>query len=76
MTSSQLTAWEFEKELTDVGLQSFGMETATTALWRTPKGYFISVPVLPDGQLYPDYLVGKALRQMNLVDGNTHSTSE
>lgn len=62
------TVLEFEKELADAGLQFVCMETATTARWRTPKGKFISVPVLPDGELYPHYLVGKAISQMNLVD--------
>lgn len=31
-------------------------------------GRFISVPVLPDGELYPHYLAGKAISQMNPVD--------
>ena len=62
------TALDFEEALRNAGLQHFGMETATTARWRTPKGKFISVPVLPDGVLYPDYLVGKAIREMNLLD--------
>lgn len=63
------TRAEFEDELRrTVGLTSTGMQTATLEAWRTPDGNIIVLRVLPDGELYPHYMVGSAAQQASAVD--------
>ena len=63
------TREEYEEELRHtVGLRPAGMQTRTLEAWLTPEGNTILLRVLPDGGLYPHYMVGKAAEQAALID--------
>ena len=55
------TREEFENELRNtLGLRSIRMVT--------PKGNTILIRTLPDGELYPHFMVGYVARQAELLD--------
>ena len=37
-------------------------------MWLTPHGKFISVPLLPNGEGYPHYLLGEVAQQVEAVE--------
>ena len=63
------TREEFENELRNtVGLRLVRVVTPTLERWVTPKGNTILIRTLPDGELYPHFMIGYIARQAELLD--------
>ena len=62
MAMRLLTKKEFESYLTDkLDLKKTDMATDTTRIWRTKSGKCMSIPDLPRGQRYPDYMLDQVI---------------
>ena len=56
---------QFEEQIKELwGLEPTDARTETGRLWKTPDGFSILVPVLPNGVLYPHYLIGEIANQI------------
>ena len=63
------TREEFEDELGNtLGLTFVRMVSPTLARWVTPQGNTILIRTLPDGELYPHFMVGYVAQQVELLD--------
>ena len=63
------TREEFENELRNtLGLKFIRVVTPTLERWVTPKGNTILIRALPDGELYPHFMVGYVARQAEFPD--------
>ena len=69
MAYREYTRHEFEAELRQtLELEQVGPETATTEKWRTRKGKSVSVPMFPDGDPYPHFIVGMIAQEVLRLD--------
>ena len=68
MAMQLFTKKEFEAELKKLGLISTEHTFPTSRMWKTPKGRHISIPILPRGERYADWMLDEAIRQVDLID--------
>lgn len=60
---------EFEEELKRLwGLAPTDQRRGTFRIWKTPSGKHLTVPELPEGQLYPHYYVGDVAAQIKALE--------
>ena len=63
------TREEFERELREtLGLRCIGPENATMERWMTTGGRLLLIRILPDGEMYPHFMVGSIANQVRLLD--------
>lgn len=60
---------EFEAELKEKWeLVPTDQKFKTYRIWETKKGHFLTVPILPAGESYPDYFLDTVLEQLSALD--------
>ena len=65
------TKEEFEAELREKwDLIPTSEKFKTYRIWKTRKGHFLTVPILPAGERYPDYFLDTVLEQRKAVDAS------
>lgn len=60
---------DFESHLNEkLGLTKTEYKTDTTEIWVTASGCHVTVPVLEEDDVYPDYLLNEIYKQVDAIE--------